>query len=75
MAKVTEKERIETQTEKEQRTMYNRTPLDYQLIPLQKLCRPEVSGMILFKVLKGKKLHNSTMQEYQLQPEGDKKLL
>ena len=36
--------------------MYNRTPLDYQLIPLQKFCRPEVSVMILFKVLKGKKL-------------------
>ena len=55
MAKVTEKERIVNTERKEQRTVYNRTPFDYQLIPLQKLCRPEVSGMILFKVLKGEK--------------------
>ena len=65
MAKVKEKERIvnterkeqkKKKERKEQRLMYNRTPLDYQLIPLQKFCRPEVSVMILFKVLKGKKL-------------------
>ena len=50
MAKV--KERILKAARKKQRVNYKGTPI--RLISLQKQCRPEGSGKILFKVLKGK---------------------
>jgi len=47
MAKI--KERILEATREKQRVNYKGTPLSYQLISLQKLCRPKGSGMIYSK--------------------------
>jgi hypothetical protein len=49
MEKVKNKERILKAEREKQRVSYKGIPLIYQLIALQKLCRPEGSDMIYSK--------------------------
>ena len=45
MAKVKDKERILKAAREKQRVIYKGTPIGYQLIFPQKLCRPERNGI------------------------------
>ena len=69
MAKVKDKESILKVAREKQRVNYKGTPIGYQLIPLQKRCRPEESDKLYSKSWKGKtcNLGYTTQQDYHLE--------